>query len=180
MSDEIICSNCGRPNLPEAEKCWYCQTLLKEFMEGDHGDEDTISIGEFENEPHLLGGSEPERTVEDIPEWLKRVRELKKADQPEEEDEDRWQQQILFDSQGIEKTIAKTSEAAKLRPPNKPSREKPQISPKQEDQPLLTHKSKDPEPEPPQIDSEDQICDLKDENETKLPDGFTPLDTKNG
>ena len=34
--DEIICPECGRPNLAEAEKCWYCQVPLVK-SDGDTG-----------------------------------------------------------------------------------------------------------------------------------------------
>ena len=179
MSDEIICSECGRPNLPEAEKCWYCQTPLRTHEENpvtETGEDlDVSADAQVSAETHA-----EEKAEADIPEWLKRIRELKKADQPEEEEEDQWRQQILFDSQenGISKK--KPSRASTPRPASKPDPDKPapktgmldELSRNDETQtasdPALELEEKEIDPETPDLGNEE------------LPDGFTPLDTKQG
>ena len=92
--DEIICPECGRPNLVEAEKCWYCQSPLvsKEEVSEEFSETDAEQAGEDSagSQP-----SAPQENEENLPEWLKRVRELKKADTPVEE-VDEWQQEKLF------------------------------------------------------------------------------------
>jgi hypothetical protein len=180
MSDEIICSECGRPNLPEAEKCWYCQALLKETTQGEPGDDEVKTTEEIGVQEHSAGGLEPEKIVEDIPEWLKRVRELKKADQPEEEEEDQWRQQILFESQVKEKSVVKTSGVTKPRTASKPSEDKPESPSKKEETALFTQESENSEPESSLLETENTGSETSDEGEAELPDGFTPLDTNKG
>ncbi len=179
MSEEIICSECGRPNLPEAEKCWYCQALLKETSPGDLVDEEAKAIEELGVDEHSPAGMEPENNIEDIPEWLKRVRELKKADQPEEEEEDQWRQQILFESQAKERSASKTS-VSKPRPASKPNEDKPESALKEDGQPLFIHQSKNHEAESSQFETDDTESDETDQGNAELPDGFTPLDTNKG
>ena len=43
MMDEIICPACGRPNLAEAVKCWYCQEILENQSQPD---EDEVPLQE--------------------------------------------------------------------------------------------------------------------------------------
>jgi len=179
MSDEIICSECGRPNLPEAEKCWYCQALLKETSPGDLVDEEAKVIEELGIDGLSPAGLEPENNIENIPEWLKRVRELKKADQPEEEEEDQWRQQILFESQAKERSASKTS-GSKPRPASKPNEDKPESKIKEEEAPLFTHQPKDQEAASSQLETKDAGSEVTNPGDAELPDGFTPLDTKKG
>ena len=94
--DDIICPECGRPNLFEAEKCWYCQTNLQEVKQSDMkciSDDKSEEVLDFSTHTDPLNNEESEQN---IPEWLKRVRELKEADSPHEEDDPGWQQQDLF------------------------------------------------------------------------------------
>ena len=92
--DEIICPECGRPNLIEAEKCWYCQVPLvsKEDDPDEQSEPDAQQAGE---EAANNKSAASEENDENLPEWLKRIRELKKADTPVEE-VDEWQQEKLF------------------------------------------------------------------------------------
>lgn len=180
MSDEIICSECGRPNLPEAEKCWYCQALLKETAQGEDGDVEAKVTEEPGVDEYSPGESKAEKIVEDIPEWLKRVRELKKADQPEDEEEDQWRQQILFESQAKEKSASKTSGGTKPRLASKPSEDKPENHLKEEGQPIFAHTTRNSETEFPPIETDDAGSETTDEGDAELPDGFTPLDTNKG
>jgi hypothetical protein len=73
--DEIICSKCGKANLLSDVYCRYCQAPL-EKMEGGQA-------------------AEPTQEAE-IPEWLKRIRELKKLDEEREKEKEKWRQQTLF------------------------------------------------------------------------------------
>lgn len=97
-TEEILCANCGRPNLPEATKCWYCQSLLNE----NAGDEPHGSEGAGNQPPELIERppavkpAPPQGSVEDIPDWLKRIREKEQKDREELEARDQWQQQALF------------------------------------------------------------------------------------
>jgi hypothetical protein len=179
MSEEIICSECGRPNLPEAEKCWYCQALLKETSQGKRGDEESKTIEGHGVNDHSPAELELEKNIEDIPEWLKRVRELKKADQPEEEEEDQWRQQILFESQVKEKSASKPL-GSKPRPASKPYEDKPESALKEDEQPLFIHQSKNHEAESSQFETDDTESDETNQGNAELPDGFTPLDTNKG
>ena len=94
--EEIICPQCGRPNLIEAEKCWYCQTILEKNTGENQEEASTISTKADDLvEIKTIPGDE-KQPDQDIPEWLERVRELKEADQPPEEKDPNWQQQTFF------------------------------------------------------------------------------------
>lgn len=178
MSDEITCSECGRPNLPEAEKCWYCQTPLRTHEENPDTEtsEDLDVSAEMQEAGAMHAGENPD---EDIPEWLKRIRELKKADQPEQEEEDQWRQQILFDS-GQNEPSKKKPRAATPRPAAKsdPDKSSPQAA--MEDEPPQNEEVQ-PLPDPI-LDQKEEDDDPQaiDPGDDELPDGFTPLDTKKG
>ena len=89
--DEIICPECGRPNLLEAIKCWYCQSALEKVKEKKPKMHDT---DENIIKKEEVSQKKPQEE-NNIPEWLKRVRELKAADQPPDEDPN-WHQNDLF------------------------------------------------------------------------------------
>lgn len=103
IMEEIICQACGRPNLPGAKKCWYCQEALEKPGEGGAGQAAPDEAGSLQPDAWNLKAeqppvhpAQPEEITSEIPEWLQRIRELKKAEQPPEDDQDRWQQQRLF------------------------------------------------------------------------------------
>lgn len=73
--DEIICSKCGKANLLSDKKCRYCHAP-------------------FVNSESDLA-AKPLEEVE-IPEWLKRIRELKILDEEREKEKEKWRQQTLF------------------------------------------------------------------------------------
>jgi len=73
--DEIICSKCGKANLLSDNKCRYCQAPFEK--------------------PKSENTTEPFEEVE-IPEWLIRIRELKKLDEEREKEKEKWRQQTLF------------------------------------------------------------------------------------
>jgi hypothetical protein len=94
--EEIICPQCGRPNLIEAEKCWYCQTILEKNM-GENKEKSSVIPKAIDDEVEKKIVPEyEEQSNQNIPDWLKRVRDLKEADQPPEERDPNWQQQDLF------------------------------------------------------------------------------------
>jgi hypothetical protein len=95
--DEIICSKCGKANLLSDVYCRFCRAPLEKV------------------EDELAG--EPNQEAE-IPEWLKRIRELKKLDEEREKEKEKWRQQTLFgqnsDQQKLKnKTPEKKSESIK-------------------------------------------------------------------
>lgn len=97
--EDIICPQCGRPNLIEAEKCWYCQISLQDIKSSEIENHSTDSIkGKLSSDEEVIPNS-IEEAEQEIPEWLKRIRELKEADQPPEENDPSWQQQDLFNNE---------------------------------------------------------------------------------
>jgi len=110
--EEKTCSQCGRPNLLEALKCWFCQTLFEsENVEKERIDE----FSEKENNKNKnFPNQEQAQIDENIPDWLKKVRALKAADQPEEEKKPDWEQSDLFP----------TADESKKRSPKKTPRKK--------------------------------------------------------
>jgi hypothetical protein len=174
--DEIICPDCGRPNLSEAEKCWYCQVpLVKNDSDTGSADQspDTAAV-KSSNESPTVKTPAGDDSAEDLPDWLKRVRELKKADQPPEENNE-WQQQKLFAGQA-EDTEESADQPEFLRRISKSHAEpdpKPVIP---EGQPLLE--------EAPSVVEEpaagNESADFESsQSDDELPDGFTPLKTEN-
>jgi len=97
--EEIICPHCGRPNLIEAEKCWYCQTALEENMGDSQENNPIVPKTDDDTVEHKIVPKDEMRTDQNIPEWLKHIRELKEADQPPEEKDPNWQQQDFFTSE---------------------------------------------------------------------------------
>ena len=94
--EEIICPQCGRPNLIEAEKCWYCQVILEKNtgeIQEKASDMPTKANGLAVKK---IAQEDEKLPIQDIPEWLTRIRELKEADQPPEEKDPDWQQKDLF------------------------------------------------------------------------------------
>ncbi len=191
-TDEIICSNCGRPNLPEANKCWYCQSPLNK----DAASQAETGEPEAEGDQFIEEIAQPTKKpvpvqdpVEDIPDWLKRIREKEQKVREAEEASDQWQQQGFFGTSAPaksapmprkrththtepaepEKTIEKTEE--RTQPPLesarvvKPSEKKAAVP--AEDKP--NKQAGDPEGDPG--DSPNELAD-------ELPDGFIRFDSK--
>jgi len=173
--DEIICPECGRPNLVEAEKCWYCQVPLV----SKENDSEEFSDANAEMEGNDTAGSRPPAPAENeenLPEWLKRIRELKKADTPIEE-VDEWQQEKLFPG------LAQDADGPTTRsePPSHPPRGYEKADPKPvipEGQPMLDEALV--EDDLKEIRMTDvgapQAKDEPDDPEEELPEGFTPLE----
>jgi hypothetical protein len=175
--EEIICPQCGRPNLIEAEKCWYCQTILEKNTGENQEGASTISTkADDQVEIKTIPGDD-KLPDQDIPEWLKRIRELKEADQPPEEKDPNWQQQTFFTS---EKKQKKQKNRGKKRSPTKEKTVRRDTKNKKADDQLLkTEEQKRPKQK---IDAGGQEKHaLKEEykdSETlsdELPKGFTKL-----
>ena len=179
--DEIICPECGRPNLIEAEKCWYCQVPLvnQEGASEELSEPDAEQTGEeITNNISAIS----EENDENLPGWLKRIRELKKADTPVEE-VDEWQQEKLFPGliHEADKTASHTETSTRPQKLNESPEPKPVIP---EGQPLLEAapaeeilEEKDlpvDEGMPEEIVLPDD--EEPDDSENELPDGFTPLE----
>lgn len=99
---EIICPECGRPNLPEATKCWYCQTVI-ELDSDKEVKRNPVSGGESSQEGDKANESHPEPSeTKNIPEWLHRVRERVQEDSPQEVEESNWEQEVLFEGESTE------------------------------------------------------------------------------
>ena len=172
--DEIICPECGRPNLVEAEKCWYCQVPLvnQEDASEELSELDAEQAGEeiAKNRP-----SAPVENEENLPEWLKRIRELKKADTPVEE-VDEWQQEKLFPGLAKEPDGPEGRSESPIRPPR--ASEKPDPKPViPEGQPMLDEApvEEDPEEETMPEEGDPQDEEGPGDPEDELPEGFTPL-----
>lgn len=190
MMDEIICPACGRPNLIEAEKCWYCQVPF--LKEDQNVEEPAVEEVEMPDQPdsHEDAGAGLEsaaQTNEDIPEWLKRIRDMKAEEQEKEAERIRWQQQALFAG----KTTESHPPAAQKDKPKRMPRQKP--GPKKDasrsdthdnpDHPENADASKDnPAPEPPPILAQELNSEIEEHNPPEedlsgdLPEGFIPLE----
>ena len=158
--EEKKCPVCGRPNLSQAKKCWYCQAPLEE-PEETHQDsllsEEELLDQSGDRSSFVQSAVEEEskEQKENAPEWLRRVRELIAADRQQEEPVDDWQQQQLFEVQG--KKESKPEKAS-------PHAEKPA--------PLVEERKEHEKASTPQKEEE-----VKSQSDTPedLPDGFTPL-----
>ena len=77
--EEVICPHCGKTNLATDKFCHQCLKPLgaKNSSEG-----------------------KDEYDTEEIPEWLKRIRELKRIDEEREKEKEKWRQQSLFGQSG--------------------------------------------------------------------------------
>jgi len=159
--DEKKCPVCGRPNLSQAEKCWYCQAPLEEQKETKQNSllsEEELLDQSGEGSSFVQSAMEKESgdQADSTPEWLRRVRELIAAEKHDEEPVDDWQQQKLFDV-----PEKKTVKSAK--PTSQPTAPSPAPQIQKERKKLV------PETEAP-INPQPQTSE-------ELPDGFTHLST---
>jgi len=122
-SDEKICPICGRPNLKKATKCWYCQSPLD--SEEQHEQQGSLISGAANIQARADRTSFVKSTIErheddKIPEWLKRIRELKASGEQADDNKDRWQQQHLFKNYHRKnKKIAKSQSKSGTEKPKK-------------------------------------------------------------
>jgi hypothetical protein len=158
--EDLICPECGRPNLGEAKKCWYCQTVL--IRAENHAG----AFVESEYEAHTAQDTsldpdpiEPEPEA-DIPEWLANIRRKIEVEQGPQEELPYWKQKDIF---GGEKQL-KPKPVKEKKPPIVPDK-----NPQQSDQDV----EEDSEP----IAEEDlDHSEMDDEHlSDELPDGFIKL-----
>jgi hypothetical protein len=182
--DEIICPECGRPNLIEAEKCWYCQVPLveKEDQSNDSDDENEANTGQQLDASLDKKSAGTEENEENLPEWLKRIRQLKKADTPVEE-VDEWQQEKLFPglTQEADKTANHTETSnrpQKLNESPEPKLVIPEGQPLLEEVPAEEILEEKDLPVDEGMPEEVILPDVEepDDSENELPEGFTPLE----
>ena len=182
MDDEIICQHCGRPNLREAEKCWYCQSPIPhETPEGETkaSFKEAFDTSESAQPPVTASDTETNVVNEDIPEWLSRIRALKAQEIQEDEERTRWQQQALFAGKNPESV---SQQRKSKNPPAHPPRRR-SVQPADED-----NQEKDAEPAKPSslalTQSSDnntgQVSPMQESPDElppdDLPEGFTPLE----
>jgi hypothetical protein len=189
-SQEIICTNCGRPNLPEAVKCWYCQSELTNSEEMDQP-QDEMTF-EMDNPAEQAGpAAKPIAETagneeENIPEWLQRIREKEQKERASQAARDQWQQQALFNgSSGSRHAADEPLEQVKAQAHKHKEKhlEEPAAAqtPPVEEEPVEQPPLASAQPQPPQpkevetIIEEDEI--LSDESSEDLPAGFIKFDS---
>jgi len=147
--DEVICPHCGKTNFSADRFCHHC---LKPLY---------LSPNEKGNES---------QAGEEVPEWLKRIRELKRVDEEREKEKEKWRQQTLFGQSGDVQKTKNVSTEKKNTTPQSGSEKKPS-SFKQSPpihQPLATEQKS--------IHPSNQAGDRAGkEDEKSLPEGFLPL-----
>ena len=175
--DEIICPHCGRPNLIEAVKCWYCQTTLEESMGKAQEENPVIPISDDEEVVKKALPEDESQFEQNIPEWLKRVRELKEADQPPEEDDPNWHQRDLFPSE--EKPKKQKSPGKKPLNLKENTAHPKSKTKKKDDQPINSEHKNSPRQNNDADKKEQRTMENtgkdSDNLSDELPDGFTKL-----
>lgn len=168
--NEIICPECGRPNLPEATKCWYCQFVL-EKNNGEARGENALIKAKPGVEIQESSNAKANLSQElDIPEWLQRIRERVQTELSTEEEIDQWQQEVLFNGQkGEGKPVQKKQEGrkGKTRRKTKPAKKSPD-KPAQDQ--LLADLVNEPENDIKKEKTEKEPD--TDGDNSELPDGF--------
>ena len=125
--DEIICPECGRPNLPEAVKCWYCQHTLEKLTDSQPLDTATGENVKGNNSEEQSEVIQPQLNENDIPDWLKHVRERVKTDQ-EIEEEEKWKQEGFFSQpESEEATQSKDSDGRSVKQKSKGKKKKRRV-----------------------------------------------------
>ncbi len=115
--DDIICPECGRPNLSEANKCWYCQTELVSPAE-NQGMLDEIPgkdppSSNFNTQPQAKD-TEDSVGPEEIPDWLAKIRKKIEEERRPEEELPYWKQKDIFGGEKkVEKKEPKNSQQKK-------------------------------------------------------------------
>jgi len=181
--DEIICPICGKQNITSSKICRYCQAPLDK---GGHLDPsknheelfDTDSLkSSSKNHPPASKPAMKDRDTkeENLPEWLKRVRELKKADEAKEREKDQWRQQNLFNPEN-QKQKHKYPEPEKKSTP--PKRVQISSAPVSEDKDKKDDAKRNAETS---VEPETELADneISEFTNDDLPDGFTPFPSKN-
>lgn len=170
--DKVRCPRCQGLNPATALTCRFCHSSLKKNITTSQN-----TTGVFSNSASTNPQpSSPDEDENNIPEWLKKVRELKKADEEKEREKEQWRQQSFLNPDGNAAAKSKTtSSATKSKPTrkthsssNEGNPTQPHTTPKGETNSIL------PETEKKSTPSEGN--DSLNENDN-LPDGFTPIES---
>jgi len=177
--DEIICPICGRGNTLQAINCRYCQVpldkpekpLTNQLFESVDNPEFIKKRPSSKSKP----GEDPS-VDENTPEWLKRIRELKKADEEHEREKEKWRQQTLFGQDNHQKTKQKQPPPVK-KPDVTTDPEKEKVLP---ENPMATGQTDKPLPSTPEVlNLRKGVQEVDDVEENQnLPEGYEPLPNK--
>ena len=180
-TQEIICTNCGRPNLPEAVKCWYCQTELRSADQpADQQEDDYPEPEEMTGQPAAAAES-AQNEEQNIPEWLQRIREKEQKERASQDARDQWQQQMLFNGaapharpkEENEKEIKETHRPVEPPAHNNP----PAVKEEPVEQPPLESVQPQPLQPKPQVIIEEDNEIASEETSDDLPEGFIKFDS---
>jgi len=165
--EDLICPECGRPNLGEAIKCWYCQTELTK----PSSDEDTAQpvVQENVSDQTDKPEQEQENQEEDIPEWLQKIRNRIEEERDPDEELPYWKQKDIFG--GEKKVRGKTNRENKSRPAKKSSQQKSEKASKNDNMPVPNAEENLNSKNSPDEPKNEDLGNLSDE----LPDGFVKL-----
>lgn len=173
--EEIICPECGRPNLSEAAKCWYCQKKFEKKQEFQDNQQQSES-GNDEQPADTETLSKRPETQEEIPEWLSRVRELKMADEEIEEQRDQWQQEALFSNKQKANKLQEKKKTRKIAQKKQSTRTNSDGTPLEKKAAKTEHALDEKESRLLQDNVE---TDSEIESSDELPEGFKPLSHDN-
>jgi len=168
--DEVTCPRCQGLNPVTASTCRFCHAPLKKTIPTPQ--DPTGIFGNLTSTTPQPSSSDEEDN--NIPEWLKKVRALKKADEEKERENEQWRQQSFLNPDGNATTKSKTTSSAIK---SKPSKKKHPSS--VEGEPNRPHTTPKAETDSisPEAESKSNPAaekDSTDENDN-LPEGFTPL-----
>jgi len=169
--DEVTCPRCQGLNPVTASTCRFCHAPLKKNIP-------TLQdpIGIFGNSTSTTPQpSSSDEEDNNIPEWLKKVRELKKADEEREREKEQWRQQSFLNPDGNAAAKSKTTLSATKSKPSKKIHSssikdkptQPHITPKGETNSISPETEK--KSTPPAGDDELNKND-------ELPEGFNPIE----
>jgi hypothetical protein len=158
--DDLICPECGRPNLAEARKCWYCQTELVRLEANQSNLSEPVSKHPASTRNDTAEEPPDVAHEEDIPDWLVKIRNKIKEEQGPQEELPYWKQKDIF---GGEKEL-------KRKPPKEKKTHKALGQPDENSSRELAADTR------PSADEDLSAHDGDNENlSDELPDGFTKL-----
>ena len=166
--NEVICPRCQGVNVATALVCRYCHASLGKTHPFPSNPKNT-SRDNLPSSPTTPENQEDEA----IPEWLRRVRELKKADEEKERERERWRQQSFLTP---ESNASKKSKTTPSETKNKTSKKihSPSIDVESAKSQKLVKETSSPALETEGKSNKSNREDPSDENDN-LPEGFTPL-----
>jgi hypothetical protein len=175
--DELICPICGRANLMTAVNCRYCQSPLeKSSQQSVNSLFSSKDLDANFNKPNISSKPNPQdksMKEPEEPEWLKRIRELRLADEEKEKEKEQWRQQTFFGQESNKKTNRKPSANEKKDESTSANPQTGQVIQSEGQQEPLKEDKPQPETSENSYDNDDNesLGDVSSE----LPDGFTPL-----